>query len=319
MILSKIIAKPFITDNEDVLSISIPQKYIGQIIKTPTQSYKIVSIDNDGNATFAKIIDKIDLDNINNDLNTKITNEINRAVGVEGNLSNIDSSLNNTNLVGAINSSYSKAKEYADAIKDAILDGVDVDLDTLNEITNSIDDITNFKGYVDNNINDLDNRKIQYLEERDSDDNITKQQIVDKDGNTLIDILNIKNDVNINENDINELKINLSNEIDRAISKENELVETDIEIKKMAILNIVNINDDYSANVDELILVDTSDKEITINLPSANNYDKIEIKDITGNAHTNNIIISNVNGENLNIDIDSYKIKLIYKDEWIIL
>jgi len=198
MILSKIIAKPFIIDTEDINSISIPQKYIGQIIKTPTQSYKITSIDSDGNATFVKIIDKIDLDNVNNNLNNKITNEINRAVGVEGNLSNIDSSLNNTNLVGAINSSYSK-------------------------------------------------------------------------------------------------------------------------IKKIAVLNTVNVDDDYSANVGELILVDTSDKEITIDLPSANDFDKIEIKDITGNAHTNNIIVSSVGGEDLHIDVNSYKIKLIYKDEWIIL
>jgi len=319
MLLSKVTAKPFIVDVEDVSGISIPQKYVGQIIKTPTQSYKLTEIDSDGNPTLVKVTDKNDLDAIYIELDQRLKDEKNRAINVEGSLLNVDSDLNNNNLVGAINDSYSKAKEYADNIKNAILDGVDVDLDTLKEISDSIGDMVDFKGYVDDNISDLDNRKTQYLEERDSDDNLTKQQIVNKDGNVLVDILAIKQSIEDEKNRAinaeNTLDGRIDNEIDDRQVADNNLHST---IRKEVAYSYIYLSEDYTASAGQYLLIDTTDN-VTITLPDAVDEDFIRIKDLKGNADNKPITV-NPNGDdtimgdnNLTVDVKNAKISLLYQ------
>jgi hypothetical protein len=151
--LSKIFKKPFLVDIDDVSGVSIPNPYVGQIVKTPNQTFKISAIDSSGNLSFVKMTDNVDLQNAYNDLRSQIITEKNRAVGIEGSLANIDDALVNNNLVAAINS----AKNYADQIKSEILDGAPEALDTLKELADSMGDLTNLKEYTDTQNNSLHN------------------------------------------------------------------------------------------------------------------------------------------------------------------
>jgi hypothetical protein len=249
--LSKLFKKEFVINTDDINGISIPNPYVGQIIKTPNQAFKISDIDSSGNISFLKMVDFSDLTNSYNDLQSQINVEKNRAISVEGNLTNIDSAFANNNIVSAINS----IKNYTDQIKADILDGAPEALDTLKELADSMGDLTDLKGYVDTQIESLHTT-----------------------------------------------------------------------IKQEVGTNYVSITDDYTTNIGDYILVDTTNNAITITLPdSPLTNDIIVVKDMKDNAENNSITI-NGNGNNINgegtfvINVNGAKVKLLFiNNEWLII
>ncbi len=168
------------------------------------------------------------------------------------------------------------------------------------------------------------NNEFYYISAIDSNGNISLTKITDM--NDLMDKYNLLNNAINAEKNTRAAQIGALDNIDSTLDNSN-LVAAINSLMVANVLNYIEIADDYTiSNPGQFLLVDTSDKAITVTLPSnpVNGY-KISIKDFKNNADNNNITVdgnsNNINDDsNLIIDIEGAKVDLMYYgDQWIIV